>query len=303
MMFKTWRHLSARGLAGRRLARRRRTVFHPEWLEDRTLLSVPTHIVIGQQPTSTNAGQVVNPAVTVLLEDQFNKVVTSSTQNVSLAIQNNPSAGTLSGTTTQAASGGVATFNNLSINQAGAGYTLTASAMVSSQPTPTMGVTFDTGTGVVGGEIPVTSYTWSGESTGAPAPQVEDFQMVLSASGAEPEVWGVMVTNTSFRHVILHVRTPDQAQLEYLTYTFTNVTINRFLIDSPAGTKDAISLDFGRVEEDYGASPAGRHPGNAGASILRSEPEYWRSERGRRATAGQHAAIGRNVHHREWHQQ
>ena len=39
-----------------------------------------------------------------------------------------PGSGTLSGTTAVAVSGGVATFNNLSINQAGTGYTLVASA-------------------------------------------------------------------------------------------------------------------------------------------------------------------------------
>src|SRR6185295_1065761 len=45
-----------------------------------------------------------------------------------MAIGTNPGGGTLSGTTTVAASGGVASFSTLSINKAGPGYTLTASA-------------------------------------------------------------------------------------------------------------------------------------------------------------------------------
>jgi uncharacterized repeat protein (TIGR01451 family) len=47
---------------------------------------------------------------------------------VTLAIGANPGAGTLSGTATVSAVAGVATFPNLSINAAGTGYTLTASA-------------------------------------------------------------------------------------------------------------------------------------------------------------------------------
>jgi hypothetical protein len=47
---------------------------------------------------------------------------------VSLAIGTNPSTGTLSGTTPVAAVNGLATFSNLSIDNAGTGYTLTASS-------------------------------------------------------------------------------------------------------------------------------------------------------------------------------
>ena len=59
--------------------------------------------------------------------DANDNLVTTDTSNVSLAIGGNPAGGTLSGTTTVAVSGGVATFSNLSINKAGNGYTLTAS--------------------------------------------------------------------------------------------------------------------------------------------------------------------------------
>jgi hypothetical protein len=52
---------------------------------------------------------------------------------VSLSIENNPGGGTLNGTTTVAAVGGVATFSNLNISKAGQGYTLVAS---SAAPTP-----------------------------------------------------------------------------------------------------------------------------------------------------------------------
>src|SRR5262249_49472392 len=55
-------------------------------------------------------------------------VNSDNTDQVTVALGNNPGSGTLSGTTTVTVSGGVATFSNLSINNAGTGYTLTATS-------------------------------------------------------------------------------------------------------------------------------------------------------------------------------
>ena len=65
--------------------------------------------------------------MTVQVLDSNGLVDTTSTATVSLAIGTNPGGGTLSGTTAVAAVAGVATFSNLSINNGGTGYTLTAS--------------------------------------------------------------------------------------------------------------------------------------------------------------------------------
>jgi hypothetical protein len=82
-----------------------------------------------QQPTNTTVGTAINPAVTVALEDAYGNVVTTdSSDQISLAIGTNPGGGTLSGGGAVTVSAGVATFNNLSINNAGAGYTLVASS-------------------------------------------------------------------------------------------------------------------------------------------------------------------------------
>jgi hypothetical protein len=62
------------------------------------------------------------PGVTV--EDAGGNTVASSSASVTIAIGTNPSAGTLAGTKTISASNGVVSFTNLSINSAGAGYTL-----------------------------------------------------------------------------------------------------------------------------------------------------------------------------------
>jgi hypothetical protein len=87
------------------------------------------HLLFTQQPSDTVAGQSVSPAVTVAIVDQFGNVLTSdNSDTVTVAIGNNPSGGTLSGTLTVTVSGGVATFGDLSIDKAGSGYTLVASS-------------------------------------------------------------------------------------------------------------------------------------------------------------------------------
>jgi hypothetical protein len=87
-----------------------------------------TQLAFGQQPTDTPAGSPITPPVTVRALDGSGNLVTSFSGNVTIAIGANPAGGTLSGTTTMAAVNGVATFNNLRIDRAGSGYTLTATA-------------------------------------------------------------------------------------------------------------------------------------------------------------------------------
>jgi len=89
--------------------------------------AVATQLNFGQQPTSSASGASITPALTVRILDVGGTLV-DSTANVTLAIGTNPSGGTLSGTATVAAVAGIATFSNLSINTAGAGYTLIASS-------------------------------------------------------------------------------------------------------------------------------------------------------------------------------
>ena len=85
------------------------------------------HLLFLQQPTDTAAGQTLSP-VTVAVVDQYGNVETDDTSDtVTLSLDTNPSGGTLSGTLTLTVVNGVATFSDLSIDLAGAGYTLHAS--------------------------------------------------------------------------------------------------------------------------------------------------------------------------------
>src|SRR3989442_441188 len=86
-----------------------------------------TQLVFSQQPGTTVANHQISPAVKVRALDAFGNVATGFTDLVTLALGNNPGNATLSGTTPVAAVNGVATFF-VSLNKAGTGYTLTASA-------------------------------------------------------------------------------------------------------------------------------------------------------------------------------
>ncbi len=87
-----------------------------------------TKLSIGTQPSNTQAGNSINPPVTVLIQDANGNLVTTETRSVTIALGANPAGGTLAGTKTVSAVGGIATFSNLSIDKSGTGYTLVASA-------------------------------------------------------------------------------------------------------------------------------------------------------------------------------
>ncbi|MGD1277402.1 MAG: hypothetical protein ABR964_09280 [Tepidisphaeraceae bacterium] len=80
-------------------------------------------VAFAQQPTNTTDGSTISPAVTVDVEDPYGNLVTTDNSSVTVSLQSGP--GNLGGTLTVATSGGVATFNDLSITTVG-NYTLTA---------------------------------------------------------------------------------------------------------------------------------------------------------------------------------
>lgn len=90
-------------------------------------LVIETVMVFTAQPSNTPPSQIMSPVV-VTVRDGSGHTVTGFTGDINLAIQNNPSGGVLSGTTTVSAVAGVSTFSTLSINAVGSGYTLKASS-------------------------------------------------------------------------------------------------------------------------------------------------------------------------------
>jgi hypothetical protein len=88
-------------------------------------------VVFSQQPAATSVGATI--PVTARVEDIYGNVVSTgsgSTDSVTLAIASGPGGGKLLGATNVQASGGVATFSNLSIQQSGT-FTLSAGIVVS----------------------------------------------------------------------------------------------------------------------------------------------------------------------------
>ena len=85
-------------------------------------------LVFTVQPTNTDAGERILPAVQVTVRDQTGATATSFTAPIRLEIAANPSNGRLRGATERVPSNGVAVFENLRIDEDGNGYTLRASA-------------------------------------------------------------------------------------------------------------------------------------------------------------------------------
>lgn len=86
-----------------------------------------THLEFTTQPSSGTAGSLVG-AVQVSSVNSLGQTDTSFSGTISISLGSNPSSATLGGTTSIAASFGVATFSDLTVSAAGANYTLVASS-------------------------------------------------------------------------------------------------------------------------------------------------------------------------------
>ena len=87
-----------------------------------------SQLVFTTQPSNTTATDPITPPVEVTVEDAEGNAVTSFNGDITVAIGTNAGGtGILSGDTDVTAADGVATFDDLSIDVAADGYTLTAS--------------------------------------------------------------------------------------------------------------------------------------------------------------------------------
>lgn len=86
-----------------------------------------SELVFNVQPGNTVAGSLM-AAIEVEARDANGEIDPTYTGSITIAIANNPGGGAVTGTTTRAASGGVATFSDMMINKTGTGYTLQATS-------------------------------------------------------------------------------------------------------------------------------------------------------------------------------
>ena len=104
---------------------------------DVTAPPTPTQLVFITQPGNLVAGHSFNSAVSVQAEDAQGHKVAGFVGNVTAALANTPGGSRLGGTTTVAAVAGVASFDDLTLDKTGSGYTLTVSASGGGLATPT----------------------------------------------------------------------------------------------------------------------------------------------------------------------
>jgi CubicO group peptidase (beta-lactamase class C family) len=95
---------------------------------DVTFVAAPTRLAFTVQPGNVQVGSALTPAVVVSATDAAGNVATSFSGTITIAIGNNPGGSTLGGTRSIAAQNGMARFTNLTLDRAGTGYTLSASA-------------------------------------------------------------------------------------------------------------------------------------------------------------------------------
>jgi protocatechuate 3,4-dioxygenase beta subunit len=101
--------------------------FHAESASFDATAGAPSVLSFTGQPVSATSGASLG-SVVVALEDGQSNILTQATGQVTIAIGTHGGVGVLSGTVTQQAVAGVATFPDLSIDKAGMGYTLVATA-------------------------------------------------------------------------------------------------------------------------------------------------------------------------------
>ena len=87
-----------------------------------------TRLAMDALQASVAAGAAIAPPLQVRVLDAFGNLARTSTASIRMALGENPAGATLAGTTTVAATAGVASFPDLSLNRAGTGLTLVASS-------------------------------------------------------------------------------------------------------------------------------------------------------------------------------
>ncbi len=94
-----------------------------------------TQLAFSVQPFDANPTSTISPPIQVAILDAVGNTVTTANDSLTITIANNPNSGTLSGTLNKNASNGIAIFDDLSINNAGNGYTLSVSSGILSGAT------------------------------------------------------------------------------------------------------------------------------------------------------------------------
>jgi streptogramin lyase len=224
-----------------------------------------THVVVTEQPAaSVTAGTLFG--LTVQADDGSGNLDSSFDGSVTVALENNPGEATLGGTLTATASGGVATFSDLTLTTAASGYTLAVSSSgVSSATTNAITVTPAAATQLVIQSQPPATATAGAPLTTEPVIDEED-QFGNIETGDDSTVITASLSTGSAQLV------GALATVNAGVATFTN------LADDTAGT---VALDFSGG--GFAAGPSNSFtiaPAAASQLVIQTQPSAT-------ATAGQ----------------
>jgi alpha-tubulin suppressor-like RCC1 family protein len=144
---------------------------------DATSPATAVKLAFTVQPSNTAVDSSVVPAVAVSLVDESGNVVTTANAVVTLTLATNPNNANLGGAVALGTTSGVATFPYLSLDRAGTGYTLTATATnLTSATSSSFSVTTETsglftsvstgGNSTCGATVSGAAYCWGNNSLG-----------------------------------------------------------------------------------------------------------------------------------------
>jgi hypothetical protein len=199
-------------------------------------------------PSNTQASAAIFPAVEVEMVDLFGNLDSGSTDTVALTIQTNPGGGTLSGTTSKAAVNGVASFTNLSINMAGTGYRLRATALAQTADSNLFNITVGTSSKLAFFVQPPAAPTAG--ALIAPAIQVEvqdsSGNRIATATDAITLAFGVnagsgTLSGTKTRSAIAGVATFDDISIDKAANGYTLVATANLLLSATSNVFNVVA--------------------------------------------------------------
>jgi hypothetical protein len=108
---------------------------------DTWIIPQDVSLVFKVQPTSAIINTAIAPAIEVSLLDSIGEPIITPPAIITLSIDNNPGSATLGGTLAKETIAGVATFDNITLDAAGNGYTLKAEALTASEISASFNIT------------------------------------------------------------------------------------------------------------------------------------------------------------------
>lgn len=199
------------------------------------------------QPSGGAAGSNFGTQPVVKIQDQFGSTVTSATDQITLAIGTNAGPGTLSVTTNPLnASGGIASFAGVKIDNVGTGYTLTAAATGLTGATSNL---FNVTLGGVATKYVVTSSSYStpaGNNVTITA-QLADASNIPVLTSGLTVTWSKSDSHGSFASSTSTTNSSGIATVTFTTYTVSGTSTTVTATDGGAltGTSSSITTVAG----------------------------------------------------------